>query len=123
MADSNASMVQNNSSGTAASSWLQPRTEDSDLRRYVSMLGLHRWLILICTLIGIGAAIAYVATTTKEYTAEADLFISPVSSADTATVSLGLITDSGNPTGDVETAARLVTTLEAARAVKASLKI
>ncbi len=85
------------------------------------MVWLHRWLILLCVLIGTVAAVAYLATASRVYSAEADLFVSPVSSTSTTTLPLGLITSSGNPTGDVETAVRLVTTIDAARAVKSAL--
>jgi Mrp family chromosome partitioning ATPase/capsular polysaccharide biosynthesis protein len=114
-------MVNDSPSSSADAAWLRSTDEDNDLRRYASVLWLHRWLIIICVLLGMLAAIVYIATATPEYTAEADMFISPVSSANTATVSLGLITESGNPTGDVETAARLISTIDAARAVKIAL--
>jgi Mrp family chromosome partitioning ATPase/capsular polysaccharide biosynthesis protein len=106
----------------AGSDWRRP-SEDDAFRRYAATLQLHRWLIVICVLVGTGAAIAYATTAKSVYKAEADLFISPVSSADTVTVALGLITASGNPTSDIETAAQLVTTINAARAVQTTLRL
>lgn len=123
MAYNNASRGDGKASGQAEASWLRPRIDDADFRRYLSFVRLHRWLILICILIGGGAAFAYVKTATPVYTAESDLFITPVNSNNTATVALGLITSSGDPTGDIETAARLVTTINAADAVKAALRL
>src|SRR5205807_789788 len=51
-----------------------------------------------------------------------ELLVSPVPSGDTATVGLGLIRESPDPTRDVETAARVVTTPEVATRVRATLR-
>lgn len=65
-------------------------------------------------------AVVYIAVAPKRYEAEADLLVTPVSSSDPNTTGLGLITESSDPTQDISTAAKLVSNIQIARAVKAS---
>jgi receptor protein-tyrosine kinase len=66
-------------------------------------------------------AAAYLAVATEQYKAEADLLVIPASRDDTALNSLPLIRESSDPTRDVETASRLVTSRNVAEAVKTDL--
>src|SRR3954453_5548844 len=57
--------------------WLRPRVEQQGLKRYVNTIRERIRLILVITVLATAAAIAYVATATKEYTAEADILVTP----------------------------------------------
>ena len=98
--------------------WLRPRVEQQGLQRYVSTLR-ERWkLIVAVTLLTTVAAVAYVLTAQKEYTAVADMLVTPVSQTDPAYQGLNLIRSSSDPTRDVETAARLVVNRDVALRAK-----
>jgi len=101
--------------------WLRPRVEQQGLQRYVNTIRERIKLILAITLLTTAAAVVYVVTAKKEYTAEADILVTPVSQSDTALAGLPLIRQSSDPTRDVETAARLVVTRAVALRVKAQL--
>src|SRR3954454_1455337 len=103
---------------TPDSSWLNPSAEQQGLARYVSTLRERKWLIVLTVLITTLAAVVYVLTASKVYNAEADLLITPVGNSDTTLSGLGLITSSSDPTRDVETASKLVTSTTVAKRVK-----
>jgi receptor protein-tyrosine kinase len=98
--------------------WLRPRVEQQGLQRYVNTIRERIKLIAAIMLLTTGAAVAYVATAHKEYTAEADLLITPVSASDPAYSGLSLIRSSNDPTRDVETAAKLVVNRDVALRAK-----
>jgi capsular exopolysaccharide synthesis family protein len=102
-------------------SWLNPSAEQQGLARYVSTLRERKWLILLTVLITTLAAVVYVITADKVYQAEADLLVTPVGNNDPTLSGLGLITSSSDPTRDVETASKLVTSTTVAKRVKAKL--
>jgi len=103
---------------TAAADWLQPPEEQEGLTRFVHVLRERIWLILGIVALTTGIAILYVVTAQKVYEGEADLLISPISGEQNpAYVIAGLPQESSDPTRDVETAARLVTTLDVANRV------
>src|SRR3954468_542296 len=106
---------------TPDSSWLNPSAEQQGLARYVSTLRERKWLILLTVLVTTLAAVVYVLTASKVYNAEADLLITPVANSDPTLSGLGLITSSSDPTRDVETASKLVTSTTVAKRVKAKL--
>src|SRR3954454_11683834 len=64
--------------------WLRPRIEQQGLQRYVNTIRERIKLILLITLLTTGVAVAYVLTAQKEYTAEADILVTPVSQSDTS---------------------------------------
>src|SRR3954451_408362 len=102
-------------------SWLNPSAEQQGLARYVSTLRERKWLILLTVLATTLASVAYVLTASKTYEAEADLLITPVANSDPTLSGLGLISSSSDPTRDVETASKLVTSTTVAKRVKAKL--
>src|SRR4051794_11185705 len=106
---------------TPDSSWLNPSAEQQGLARYVSTLRERKWLIAFTVLITTLAAVGYVLTASKVYNAEADLLITPVGNSDPTLSGLGLIASSSDPTRDVETASKLVTSTTVAKRVKAKL--
>ncbi|MEK6326239.1 MAG: Wzz/FepE/Etk N-terminal domain-containing protein [Actinomycetota bacterium] len=105
-----------------AADWIQPPQEEAGLRRYLQTLRERIWIVVAAVVIATAIAIVYVVTADKVYEAEADLLIAPVASTDAAPYALpGLIRESSDPTRDVETASRLVTNVDVADRVKASL--
>ena len=100
-----------------SSGWLTPETEQHGLQRYIVTLRERWWVIALCVLAALAAAIGYLAVAEKVYEAQADMLVTPVARDDETTVGLGLIRDSNDPTRDVSTASRLVTTVPVARRV------
>ncbi len=91
------------------------------MRRYLETI-LERWkLIAAAVIVTTLVAALYVATADKSYETHADLLVTPISRDNDALTVLGLIRDSGDPTRDVETAARLVTTRDVARIARQRL--
>src|SRR2546421_1394518 len=103
--------------------WLRPQVEQQGLQRYVNTIRERIKLIAAIMLLTTAAAVVYVVTAQKEYTAEADILVTPVSQSDTALAGLPLIRQSSDPTRDVETAARLVVNRAVALRVKAQLHL
>ncbi len=102
-------------------SWLQPPEEAAGLRIYVETLR-ERWkMIFLIVLITTAAAIAYVETATKQYESQAEILVTPVSSSDPILATLGLITESSEPTRPIETASKFVTNIDVADIVKKEL--
>ena len=68
-----------------------------------------------------GVTLIYVSTADKVYEAEADLLVSPAPRDSDSLVGLPIVRESSDPTRDVETVARLVTSNSVARRVRANL--
>lgn len=103
--------------------WLEPQLEESVLERYLQVLR-ERWkLVVACVVLSLLAAFAYLAQAEKVYEAEADLLISPVQTDDPALVGLGLLTQGGDPSRNLETVSRLVGTTEVARVAQRRLRL
>ncbi len=109
-------------SDTSGADWLQPTGEQEGLGRYLEIVRERLGTIAIAVAITLVAAIAYLATAEKVYEAEADLLVTPVPSEDPLLAGLGLLRESSDPTRDVETAARLATTIEVAERVQQALQ-
>lgn len=103
--------------------WLQPRVDRHPVQRYVETLRERLGLIFLITLLATGAATAFVLTTDKVYEAEADLLITPVPRDDPALAVLNILRDTSDPTRDVQTGARLVTTRDVVNRVKEKLNL
>jgi capsular exopolysaccharide synthesis family protein len=102
--------------------WLKPSFEQEGLQRYVRTLRERLALILFTVVLTMGAATAYLLTADKTYEAESDLLISAVARDDPVFAGLPVFRDSSDPTRDVETAARLVASVDVARRVKERLR-
>ena len=104
------------SDSAAPPSWLEPRGPQEGLSHYVEVVREHLRLIIACVVVATAIAGIYAKVASKSYKAESHLLVTPVN-GETNYVGLGLITNSGSPTGDVSTAASLVTTSEVASIV------
>jgi Mrp family chromosome partitioning ATPase/capsular polysaccharide biosynthesis protein len=105
-------MPRSNESARAAD-WLAPQGPREGLGRYVEVMRDRRRLIVSCVLIVTIVAGAYAKLAPTTWKAESHLLITPVN-GESDLIGLGLITSTGNPTGDVSTAASLVTTSDVA---------
>jgi capsular exopolysaccharide synthesis family protein len=103
--------------------WRRPRFESATLQRYLQTVRERFWLIALTVLVTTLAAGAYLAVADKTYEAEADMLVTPAPSSDPVLAGLGLIRDSNDPTRDVETASKLVTTRDVAARVKTQLHL
>lgn len=101
--------------------WFVPESESEGLPRYFDLLRSKVWFILLVVAICVAGALLYLSVTDKVYSAHSDLLISPVSGDNPDLLGLGLITQSSDPTRDVETASRLITTPSVASRVKVAL--
>jgi capsular exopolysaccharide synthesis family protein len=101
--------------------WRRPQAESAGLQRYFRVLRERAGLIALVTLITTLMAASYLVVATEKYKAETDLLVIPASRDDTALNALPLIRESSDPTRDVETAARLVTSRNVAERVKQQL--
>ncbi len=108
------------SDSTSPPSWLTPQGPQEGLSHYLEVVREHLRLIIACVVVATAIAGIYAKVAPKSWTAESHLLVTPVNS-ETNFVGLGLITNSGSPTGDVATAASLVTTSEVAAIVAGKL--
>ena len=106
---------------TTQADWLQPPEEQEGLKRYVETFRERLWLIVLTVAITTGIAVLYVFTATKTYEAEANILVTPISGNEPVLASLGLIGTSADPTRDVETASKLITSSNVAEAVQLSV--
>jgi tyrosine-protein kinase len=104
-----------------STAWRQPLEETSGLQGYVETLRERFKLILAVTVIVTAVAILYVATASKVYESQSEMLITPVSSSDPTLATLGLITESSEPTRPIETASKFVTNIDVAARVQKAL--
>jgi len=106
-------------------SYAGPRSnaEAEGLPRFYRVIRERAWLIVLCTLIAVGAAVAYVKVAPRTYQAQANLLVQPSSAGDPVLSALPVLHSSGDPTQDVLTAASLVTTPQVAQAVVRSQRL
>ena len=105
---------------TGSNDWLQPPAEQEGLRRYVDTLRERIWIVVCITAISTGIAILYVLTATKVYESSAEIYVNAGASG-SGLVSPPGITQSTDPTRDVETAAKLIHNRSVAERVKEDL--
>jgi Mrp family chromosome partitioning ATPase len=90
-------------------SWLASRPPRAELSRYLQLLRSHWAVVVGFAVAGLVAAFVYTSLAPKSYTAEADLLVTPVSVDDPNLVGLPLVRETADPTADVLTVAKLVT--------------
>ena len=104
--------------------WFAPGNAASEggLPRYLGILRAGWWMIvlaLVLSLVGVGL---YLSRAEKVYEAETDVLVTPIPRDATVLAGLGLVTQSSDPTRDVETIARLVETNDVAREARTRLR-
>lgn len=104
-----------------SASWLADHAENP-LRRLLRTLRQGAWLIALTFAIVVAAAALYLLVAPRVYRAEAELLITPVPRDDALLAGLGVIRESGDPTREIQTVARLVTLPDVAERAAASLR-
>ena len=102
-------------------SWLVPGGEAQGLVSYVEAIRAGRWIIVSALVACLGMALLYLAQADKVYEASADLQVTP--QTDLGVAIPGIIVQSSDPTRDVETVARLVTSPPVVRRVNEALDL
>ena len=104
---------------TSTADWLSPPEEQEGLSAYVETLR-ERFLVVIITFaLVMAGGILYVLTAEDKYETSADVLVSPVpASAGSPAIGIPVIRESSDPTRDVETAAKVITTTAVAERVK-----
>ncbi len=97
----------------------EPRPTELSLERFVRTVRERMPIVILAVIATVSAAVLYVAIVHPVYEAEADLLVSPVT--DPSLDGLSLIRSSSDPSRDVQTAARLITTLDVADRVRRRL--
>lgn len=110
-------------SGVREESAPRTRLQSEAFKRYIGTVIEHAWLVILCVVIAVGAAVAFVTTATKQYTAESQMLVTPAPVDNSTLIGLPILHTSGDPTRDVLTAASLITTQQVAGAVITSLKL
>jgi tyrosine-protein kinase len=106
-----------------AAEWVGETPPREGLPVYLEVLRARAWLIVYLVALGVGAAALYVSGAEKVYEADADILVTPVSRDIQTLVGLGLVSESGDPTRDVETVAQLITTPAVAQRVRTRLRL
>jgi Mrp family chromosome partitioning ATPase len=101
--------------------WVIAGGEEHGLPRYIAAIRSGIWIIVGALAACVIAAGLYLSHADKVYEASADLLVTPVQ--DPTVPVPGLIVASSDPTRDVETVSRLVSSPSVARRVKAKLKL
>jgi capsular exopolysaccharide synthesis family protein len=100
---------------------MRPAAPQEGLARYVEVLRERRALVIAALMLTVAGAILYLALASKTYEAEADLLVTPAAESDELLGTLGVIRDTSDPARAVETAARLVTTIDVAERAQEEL--
>lgn len=87
---------------------------DGALAPYLRALRGHRTLVALVTLAALAGSVGWVAVRTAQYSATAQLLVTPLPQDDRTFLGLQMIRDSGDPTRTVQTAAALVKSQRAA---------
>jgi capsular exopolysaccharide synthesis family protein len=82
----------------------------------------HPWLVALVTLVTLAAAIAWTSTRTREYTATAQILVTPQSD-DPSTAGLPLLHESVDPTQTLSTASTMLSSSAAVAATAQELKL
>lgn len=101
----------------------RPGSEDQSLIRYATVLRERVWLIIACTVLVLLAAVVYVEVAPRSYQAQAEMEVQAAAPGSAVLSALPVLHQTGDPTGDVLTAASLVTTQPVAAAVVHSLQL
>ena len=104
---------------TPSAEWRSPPEDQEGLSAYVETLRERIMVVVVTFALVMFGAIIYVLTADDVYNASADVLVSPVpASAGSPALGVPVIRESSDPTRDVETAAKLITTTAVAERVK-----
>jgi capsular polysaccharide biosynthesis protein/Mrp family chromosome partitioning ATPase len=104
-----------------AADWSAEPARSHGLGFYLDLLRARLWLVALIVVITVVSAALFVAQTEKVYEAHADLLVTPIAADNPDFVGLGLVTESGDPTRDASTLAKLITSTTVADRVRSTL--
>jgi len=102
------------SDNRATPEWLRPPREQAGLSYYVQVLRERLWVIVAIVLTTMAAACLYLLTADDVYEADVTVLVTPAPQDDVLLNRLGVLSESSDPTRDIETAATLATNLSVA---------
>jgi capsular exopolysaccharide synthesis family protein len=95
-------------SARESADWLHPPLGQAGLRRFLQTIRERLRLVLLVLVIVLGGAGIYLITAEKVYEAQADILVTPVPTQEPVLSTVGVITQSVDPSLDVETANQLI---------------
>jgi succinoglycan biosynthesis transport protein ExoP len=95
-------------SGGISADWLQPPPGQAGLRRFLQTVRERLRLVLLVLIVVLGGAVIYLIAAEKVYQAQADILVTPVPTQEAVLSTVGVITQSVDPSLDVETANQLI---------------
>jgi Mrp family chromosome partitioning ATPase/capsular polysaccharide biosynthesis protein len=101
--------------------WIGDAAESHGLSFYLDLLRARLWLVILIVAITLGTAAFYLVQADKVYEAHADMLVTPIAGSNEDLLGLGLPFESGDPTRDSETIARLITTTPVAERARTAL--
>jgi Mrp family chromosome partitioning ATPase/capsular polysaccharide biosynthesis protein len=101
--------------------WISDAAESHGVSFYIDLVRARLWLVVLIVAITVGTAVFYLVRADKVYQAHADMLVTPISGSNEDLLGLGLPFESGDPTRDAETIARLITTTPVAVRARSSL--
>jgi Mrp family chromosome partitioning ATPase len=99
------------------------RPEPRAFSRYYRTVVEHWWVIVLCVVIAVAGAGAYIATSQKQYTAQAQMLVAPIPITDSSLLGLPVLHASGDATTDMLTAASLISNSQVAARVVSALHL
>jgi Mrp family chromosome partitioning ATPase len=103
--------------------WIRATTAEAEEPHFRGLVRQNWWLVALAVALSLAGAGAYLGTAEKRYEARAELLVAPVPDSTDLPLSLGLPRESADPTRDLETVARLVTSTPVARRARADLRL
>jgi Mrp family chromosome partitioning ATPase/capsular polysaccharide biosynthesis protein len=97
------------------------RAREGALAPYFRAIQAHRLIFVLVVLATVAAATVWTSTAQKEYSASAEILVTPLPQDNQSFLGFDLLRDSGDPTRTVQTAAALIETREAADQTAAAL--
>jgi succinoglycan biosynthesis transport protein ExoP len=95
--------------------WVNPSGEAKGIASYLEAVRVGKWIIAVALVFCVGVALAYLSRADKVYKASTDILITPQPTNGFAVP--GIIIQSSDPTRNVETVARLITSPPVAQRV------
>jgi Mrp family chromosome partitioning ATPase len=103
--------------------WINPTAETGGIARYWEAIRGSWWLIVLTVIGCVGASLFILSRSEKVYESSSYLVVSPVSDRDGFYNGLSILRESADPSRNLETLSRAITTSVVAQRVKAKVKV
>jgi succinoglycan biosynthesis transport protein ExoP len=101
--------------------WMRAPAGDEEAPRLRGIVRDSWWFVVLAVVLSLAGAAVYLTRAEKLYEARAELLVAPVPSSADLPLSLGLLRESVDPTRNLETVARLVTSTPVAKRARSAL--